>query len=474
VSARSDRSRLGNALVVVLLAALAAGWFALMAGDEVGGVPSASLIEAAGVLLVFVVVVLVFTSRRHAPVPDGADFLIVFASQTGFAEELAERTAAALVAGGRRVTRVPIARLDAALLARARVALFIAATYGEGDPPDPARRFADTTLRERVDLSRLQFGVLALGDRRYEHFCGFGRRLDAWLLANGARPLFDRIDVDDGDLASLGAWREWLKAWTSDDAMVVETAFTPWRLVSRVEANPSSLGAPAFHVVLEPGAGEGARWSAGDIAVVRLPDDQHRDYSIASLPDDGRIELLVRRASRDEAAMGTGARWLTSTLAIGATTALHIRANRGFRADDVAPSTPLILIGNGTGIAGLRAHVKARIASGADRNWLVFGERQAAVDGFYADEWSAWIAEGRIARASFAWSRDDPTRVHVQDRLAEERDALVDWIDDGAVVLVCGSATGMAEGVDATLRRLLGSRRVDALAVDGRYRRDVY
>jgi sulfite reductase (NADPH) flavoprotein alpha-component len=52
---------------------------------------------------------------------------------------------------------------------------------------------------------------------------------------------------------------------------------------------------------------------------------------------------------------------------------MRIRANRSFHGPEAA--TPLILIGNGTGLAGLRAHWKARAGRPHGGTWLMFGER---------------------------------------------------------------------------------------------------
>ena len=45
------------------------------------------------------------------------------------------------------------------------------------------------------------FGLLALGDRSYDHVCGFGHAVDGWLRRSGAEPLFDLVEVDDGEVA---------------------------------------------------------------------------------------------------------------------------------------------------------------------------------------------------------------------------------------------------------------------------------
>jgi sulfite reductase (NADPH) flavoprotein alpha-component len=198
----------------------------------------------------------------------------------------------------------------------------------------------------------------------------------------------------------------------------------------------------------------------------------HREYSIASLPRDGSLQLLVRRMQRPDGTPGLGSAWLCDHVPPGGAVELRIRGNANFH----LPPTgrPMILVGNGTGIAGLRAHLKARIAAGARRNWLLFGERNADRDAFYRDEIEAWRETGWIERMDLVFSRDGGACRYVQDALRRDPAALRHWIDDGAVVYVCGSLQGMAPGVDAVLREILGDARVDAMLTDGDYRRDVY
>jgi sulfite reductase (NADPH) flavoprotein alpha-component len=135
---------------------------------------------------------------------------------------------------------------------------------------------------------------------------------------------------------------------------------------------------------------------------------------------------------------------------------------------------PLILIGNGSGIAGLRAHLKSRIGAGQTRNWLLFGERNAGHDGPYREELSAWLAQGQLARLDLVYSRDQAQRRYVQHVLAEQAPRLRAWLEEGAAIYVCGSLEGMAAGVDAVLQSVLGPDALELLSAAGRYRRDVY
>jgi sulfite reductase (NADPH) flavoprotein alpha-component len=134
----------------------------------------------------------------------------------------------------------------------------------------------------------------------------------------------------------------------------------------------------------------------------------------------------------------------------------------------------MILIGNGTGMAGLRAHLKARINAGHTRNWLLFGERNAGCDFYFAEEIRDWLTQGAIERLDLAFSRDTPQRDYVQQRLRDARTEVYNWVQSGACLYLCGSVGGMASGVDEALNEILGPGTIKILTESGRYRRDVY
>ena len=457
---------------------------------------------------------------------------VFYASQTGTAEILARQAADALRRAGQAATAQALDEVDQATLESLSRALFIASTTDDGDPPYPVAGFVRKVLESPAALHGLQFGLLALGDSYYDEFCGFGRRLDSWLKEQGAQPLFPRIDVDDNDPSALEAWQSQIAQLTSTpvDDQFQARGFSRWRLLQRTELNPGSQGEPVFQIKLAPEDGPLPNWDAGDIAEIRpqhssatidhwlegsgldgntqiltpmgtqtlaerlarseLPDPAElggrsaaevaetlielraRDYSIASLPADGHVELVIRQGRRDDGSLTLGAGWLTRDATNTDCIALRLRSNPNFKPPDNA--APLILIGNGTGLAGLRALLRDRIAHGRLRNWLLFGERQQACDFYYRDELESALAKGQLSHLDLAFSRDGPQRVYVQHRLAEQSDRLIEWVNAGATVCVCGSQDGMAGDVDACLRRVLGDAKVQQLIETGHYRRDVY
>jgi sulfite reductase (NADPH) flavoprotein alpha-component len=164
--------------------------------------------------------------------------------------------------------------------------------------------------------------------------------------------------------------------------------------------------------------------------------------------------------------------WLTQHATRGDTIRLRVRVHPRFRLGDNA-ARPLILIGNGSGLAGLRSHLKAR-ADRAQRNWLLFGERNAAHDFHYREQIEAWREQGVLERVDMVFSRDQRQRLHVQHALRNAAQAVREWVDDGAAIYVCGSLEGMAAGVDAALVDIIGAEALERLNDEGRYRRDVY
>lgn len=464
-----------------------------------------------------------------APASTGAaDWLIGYASQSGQGEALAWQTAGQLQAAGLAADVVPFGRLDRECLQQAERALFIVATHGDGEAPDAARGFERRMLTAKAALPTLSYGVLALGDRRYERYCAFAQRLEAWLAGQGARPLFATVTVDQGDPQALALWHTHLEGLGAAVANApVERPLQPWRLESVHLLNAGSPGWPAFELRLRPPPG--SDWAAGDILEIAprysaervaawleplglaaasevqsqdepqtlaaaletrlLPDDRSalrgldaqalldaliplavRQYSIASLPNEGALRLLVRQERKADGRLGIASGWLTTGLRPGDLLAARLRSHPGFRPP--LDERPLILIAAGTGLAGGRPLLAARIAAGRQRNWLLFGERTAAHDSFYGAELDAWLAQGGLARLDRVFSRDGDG--YVQERLQAQQELLRAWLAADAVIMVCGSLPGLGRGVHATLQELLGEEEVQQLLDTGRYRRDLY
>ncbi len=466
------------------------------------------------------------TGESQAPA-----WLIGFASQSGFAEQLAWQTAGQLQSAGLPVRVQPLAQITEQDLNHSHNALFVVSTFGDGEAPDSARGFERKLLGRPLPLKNLNYAVLALGDRQYRHFCGFAHRLHGWLAERGANTLFAPVEVDGGDAVALQNWQQQLSKMTGSAPFTIRKAtdYQNWTLTRRELLNQGSAGSKVYLLSLTPAVD--SHWEAGDLIEVlprntqasveqflqglgitadtqvkvdgfseslgqalatrQLPTNRGhlvglhaqalvdalvplamREYSIASIPEDGILQLIVRQERHSDGSLGLGSGWLTEHASLGGAISLRIRRNSNFHLP--TEPVPMILIGNGTGLAGLRSLLKARIAKGVQRNWLLFGERNVAYDLHCADELQGWLASGDLARMDLAFSRDQAEKIYVQDRLRESADELYRWLGEGAVFYICGSLEGMAAGVNAALVELLGEKGLETLIEQGRYRRDVY
>jgi sulfite reductase (NADPH) flavoprotein alpha-component len=209
-----------------------------------------------------------------------------------------------------------------------------------------------------------------------------------------------------------------------------------------------------------------------------------RLYSVASSQKahEGEAHLLigaVRWTSHGHNRKGVTSTFFADRRKVGDTARIYVKQNRHFRLP-TDTSRPVIMIGAGTGIAPYRGFMEERTETQAPgKNWLFFGDRNFTYDFLYQLEWQDYIAAKTLTKIDLAFSRDQPEKIYVQNRLWERRDALLGWIADGAHLYVCGDEKGMAKDVDATLVRILGGGEEGAakladLRKSGRYQRDVY
>jgi sulfite reductase (NADPH) flavoprotein alpha-component len=149
-------------------------------------------------------------------------------------------------------------------------------------------------------------------------------------------------------------------------------------------------------------------------------------------------------------------------------------------------STPIIMVGPGTGIAPFRAYLQERRAvGGKGKNWLFFGSQHEHCNYFYKEELEEMKRDGFLTRLDLAWSRDQAEKSYVQTKMLENAVEIWNWMDSkGAHFFVCGDARRMAKDVDAALRKIIQEKGgkseeqtneyVEKLKSDKRYKRDVY
>jgi sulfite reductase (NADPH) flavoprotein alpha-component len=223
--------------------------------------------------------------------------------------------------------------------------------------------------------------------------------------------------------------------------------------------------------------------------VAMLPRLSPRLYSISSSPAAHGAEIhttvaVVRYQSHNRERGGVCSTMFADRTTSESRLPIYIQPNRRFRIPK-EHTQPIIMIGPGTGIAPFRGFLHERRVLGATgKNWLFFGDRSAATDFLYRDELESMQKDKFLTRLDLAFSRDQEKKVYVQDRMLEQAPLFWSWLQEGAVVYVCGDASRMAKDVDTTLHTIVeqqGGMNPEAaqefvygLKEQHRYHRDVY
>ena len=450
-------------------------WLGLLLGFMALGVPAMAASGAA----------IWWQRRRGIPrvarnvAAAAADTIILVGSEGNTPWGFAAALHGALTAAGHKVHTAPMNALGADFR-RARRMLILAATYGDGSAPASASRFL-ARLDKLPGPPALEYAVLGFGDRRFRHFCGYAAEVDAALAARGWAQL---QPLESLDRQSSQGFAQWAAALGGRIGTPLALTYAPPRprtsaltLSGRVDYGWEVQAPTAvlrFALPEAPRRGL-ARWfgrrhglpgfEAGDLVGILPPgSDVPRYYSLASGAREGFLEICVRKQQG-----GLCSEFLHA-LAPGDAVEAFIRPNPEFRPG--RGRDPVILIGAGTGIAPLIGFAWANLRRRPMH--LYWGGRDPSSDHLYEDNLAQCVDDGRLTRVVTAFSRV-ADGAYVQERIAEDAEALRTLFVQGARVMVCGGKE-MAEGVMASIDNILQPLGTDvgSLRAAGRYLEDVY
>lgn len=539
------------------------------------------------------------------------EITVLYGTQTGNAQELAETFTSQLVEKDLQVTAVAMNDFKPKDLKKLTHVLVIISTHGEGDPPDNAIAFYEFLNGKRAPkLDGLQFSVLSLGDSSYEQFCSTGKEIDARLEELGATRIADRVDCDldfdepaaewltsvtpvleetnaqsatintgqtqatsnvtslysrtnpyeaevleninlngrgsnketrhlellieDANLKfepgdSIGIYAENTATivdalidelnWEADEALTIKeqaytvkealthyyeitvltkplleklnTTFTSEKLTAFLEAdNAAALKAYiADHDLLDVIRDFELQEATVDTLTSLLRKMPARLYSVASSylanPDEVHVTIgVVRYEAGEREREGVCSVQCAERINVGDSLKIYVHRNQNFRLPE-DPAVPIIMIGPGTGIAPFRSFIEEREEIEAPgKSWLFFGDQHYVTDFLYQVEWQQWLKKGVLTKLDLAFSRDTDEKVYVQHKLLKQQKEVFAWLEEGAVVYVCGDEKQMAKDVQDTLIHIIkeeGNLSDDdaqaylaTMQQNKRYQRDVY
>lgn len=232
--------------------------------------------------------------------------LVGYGSESGNARALAHRLGAFPALQRHAPQVLAFNDIDVASLGHGDVLLALSSSFGDGEPPANAERFAEA-LRQSPALPGLRYAVFGLGDTGYPRFCGFTKALHALLAERQAQPILHRVDAD-------GGYAQFFDRWAPVVGQVLNghpEAGRDLRLQVTAYAEDNAFHAPicerrrlnardpgAWHLGLDL-RGSGIAYRAGDTLHVVAPNDPALLQALAHwYGQDDAIEQLRHKELR--------------------------------------------------------------------------------------------------------------------------------------------------------------------------------
>ncbi|MBD2757287.1 PepSY domain-containing protein [Spirosoma validum] len=363
--------------------------------------------------------------NRHTA--DESRFIILVGSENGTTFRFAQIIHQQLLKQGEKSFLTEFNKYTA--FPRAEHLIALTATYGIGDAPTNANRFA--TLIETYPQSQpVRYSVVGFGSHAYPDFCKFAFEVNQLLSRQKwAVPLVDIHTVNDRSPDEFALWAE---AWSqqtnlpmpvTSDLLKIPAADLDTLTVTNNTGTAQPDG--TFLIRLQPNRKRPV--TSGDLlAIYPANDYRERLYSIGML--DKELQLSVRLHEN-----GLGSSFL-HRLTPGDTIRAKIVSNDHFHFPKKAPV--VVMIANGTGIApflGMISDNKQQVPC-----HLYCGFRQSRSFDSYQDFLEASRSAQQLTNLHVAYSREGEKQ-YVSDLLTRDADFIANTLMIHGVLMICGS-----------------------------------
>lgn len=450
--------------------------------------------------------------------------LIAYASQSGTAASLAKSISKNLP-NSKQYDIACFSSIKAHQLSNYEQVLFLASTYGDGEPPEKALSFMNSLHKLEHSLSSVTYAVLAFGDNTYPNFCAFGHSLAKILHSKGAQALLPVTEINRANELTIQHWWQTISDllnWRMSD---LNNAKQQTHVLSNNCLNPLSPTRPAHHIRL---AIKSMNFSPGDLIDVipknnkknvierlrllnwpantivkyqnkpvellaalehlewqqqlakspqhlidKLPEITARTYSIASCKEQGYIDLVVRKVIKNNLTLGLCSNYLTS-LEAEQKIELSVKSHEGFHPPSIV--SPIIMIAAGTGIAPFMGFLAQRqLAKNSGKAWLIMGERDPQQDNYLDKELTEFEALGCLHKRQHAWSQSENGCKYVAEIIINESESIRHWLLMlSAKIYICGNANTLGKSCNNALIEILGEALFSKLKENNQIKYDLY
>jgi sulfite reductase (NADPH) flavoprotein alpha-component len=433
------------------------------------------------------------------------DLTFLYISETGNSKFLANELVKKLKSTGANTKIKAVEQYRLNDFQKEKNLVIISSTHGEGEIPQSGIKFYDYINKNNLDLSALNFMVIALGDKNYPKFCQAGKDIESRLEELKAKKISTRIDLDldfENFISQifLQITEGFSGTKTENSIIAIQSNKTNFKtnftgtILENINLNDVGSTKETHHIEIT--TEDEINYEAGDSVGILFSNDElkiegqitPRLYSIASSKNEHGNEVhltvsLLRYLDKNGKEVKGLFSWHLSQLNVGGKINFYISRNRQFKLPD--DEKDIIMVGPGTGIAPFRSFVAERNYRNAKgKNWLFFGERNFQTDFLYQTEWQSYLESGLLTKLDVAFSRDQKEKIYVQDRIRQNSSEIYHWLEKGAYFYICGDKENMARDVENTLLTIIESEGkktkeqaqeyLSALVEQGRYLKDVY
>ncbi|GGH73575.1 PepSY domain-containing protein [Phaeocystidibacter marisrubri] len=375
---------------------------------------------------------------------DEAEIVLLIGSESGTTGQFAKCFAETLMQANKRVYIDELNHYSS--YASMKHLVVFTATYGTGEAPSNARKFSK--LIASTDPNQpFNYAVVGFGSLSYPNFCQFAFEVEDML---SALPMSRKaLDTHTIHNKSWESFHQWTVQWA--DLFPLELAVSQPELAIKAKKKEHTFHVlrctaienrtdNTFTLELESPT---AKYVSGDLLSILPENHTHeRLYSIAQT-QAGTLLLSIKRHD-----YGICSTYL-SNLKSGDRLYGSIVRNREFHFNSKSSKT--VMIATGTGIAPFLGMIENN--SKHREIDLYWGGQTSQSFRLYEGILSEAFQDHRLSELRVAYSRENASKVYVQDLLLRDQVKIAEAFQSGAQFMICGSIA-MQKGVVETLHQI--------------------